>query len=215
MSERFSSGSSGRMGSPRRSTKNAAGPAIMYDYASPSNANTRPRSSKSRSTWLSSNAGFFFIVFCCFMALCRGVDADRQLHSSPKLGLRSGLLVDLNGRHELPVLKRMQRRDSKGTATSSTTSLAIIQASTATLLGSTATGSQAATAAPTASPTSLPQVFDSNIANNFTSSTCPTFFQTLVSDAEFQECYPLSLLLTVSSSINHQQAIMDIILIVT
>ena len=197
MSERFSSGSSGETGSPRRSTKNATSPAILYHYASPSNPNTRLRSSRCRSTWLSSNAGLFFVVFFCFMALCSGVDADRRLHSSPKLGIRSGLLVDLNGRHELPELKRMQRRDKGGSA-SSTTSFAIIQASTATLLGSTATGSEAATAAPIASPTSLPQVFDSNIANNFTSSTCPTFFQNLVSDAEFQECYPLSLLLTVS-----------------
>jgi len=191
----------------RRSIRNAASPASLHDSANWPNPNTQPRSPRTRTanalgfaTWLPSNAGLF-IGIVCFMALCRGVVADRQLHSSPKLAIRSGLLVDLSGRPEPAVFKHMERRGNKDPSQSSTSTDEIIQASTATLLGSTATGS-AATAAATASPTALPQVFDSNIANNFTSTTCPTFFQNLISDTAFQECYPLSLLLTVSLSLS-------------
>lgn len=139
--------------------------------------------------WLSSNTRLLFSIWC-FMVLCGGAAAaDRQHPSLEKLARRNGLLVDLSDRPEPPLFRPIERRDS--------TSYAPIQASTVTLL-STGPPTAIATAEPNASPTILPQVFDSNIGNNFTSTSCPTFFEKLIADSNFQECYPLSLLLTVS-----------------
>jgi len=139
--------------------------------------------------WLSSLPGILFSVWC-FIALCgrAAAAADRQHPSLEKLARRNGLLVDLSDRPESPLFRPMERRDS--------TSYAPIQASTVTLL-STGHPTTITTAEPNASPTILPQVFDSNIGNNFTSTTCPTFFVKLIANSDFQECYPLSLLLTV------------------
>lgn len=47
---------------------------------------------------------------------------------------------------------------------------------------------------------SLPKPFDSNLGNNFTTSTCPEFFQSFLNDAKFEACLPLSLLLQTSNS---------------
>jgi len=47
-------------------------------------------------------------------------------------------------------------------------------------------------------PLDIPQPFDQSIGENFTSTTCPTFFDTFLNDTQFQECYPVSLLLQVS-----------------
>jgi hypothetical protein len=149
--------------------------------------------------WLSSNTGLFLFGVWCFIALCGGAAAaDRQHPSLEKLARRNGLLVDLSDQPELPSFWPMERRNSKGDGSSSSSiSYAPIQASTMTLL-STGHPTTIATALPSVSPTVLPQVFDSNIGNNFTSTSCPTFFEKLVTDSNFQECYPLSLLLTVS-----------------
>lgn len=50
----------------------------------------------------------------------------------------------------------------------------------------------------TSASTSLPSAFDTALGNNFTTSTCPTFFQNFLSNDTFNECVPLSLLLQVS-----------------
>lgn len=47
--------------------------------------------------------------------------------------------------------------------------------------------------------TELPSPFDTNLGNNFTSSSCPQFFKTFLNDAAFKGCLPLSLLLLVRS----------------
>ena len=44
----------------------------------------------------------------------------------------------------------------------------------------------------------LPSPFDSSLGNNFTSRSCPQFFQNFLSNQSFQECLPFSLLLQVS-----------------
>ncbi|KAK4574410.1 hypothetical protein LTR86_002172 [Recurvomyces mirabilis] len=59
-----------------------------------------------------------------------------------------------------------------------------------------------ATGISTASPTSqdvLPTPFDSSIGNNFTSPSCPAFFQSFLTDDTFKQCSPLSLLLQTSN----------------
>ena len=45
---------------------------------------------------------------------------------------------------------------------------------------------------------SLPRPFDSSLGNNFTSTTCPTFFNHFLNNQTFKDCLPLSLLLQVS-----------------
>ncbi|CAK3893508.1 Hypothetical predicted protein [Lecanosticta acicola] len=45
----------------------------------------------------------------------------------------------------------------------------------------------------------LPTPFDSSLGNNFTSSTCPTFFQNFLHAQAFRDCLPLSLLLQTSN----------------
>jgi hypothetical protein len=50
----------------------------------------------------------------------------------------------------------------------------------------------------TASSDALPRPFDAGLGNNFTTSTCPTFFKQFLSDNTFDECVPLSFLLQVS-----------------
>ncbi|PPJ53472.1 hypothetical protein CBER1_00419 [Cercospora berteroae] len=51
----------------------------------------------------------------------------------------------------------------------------------------------------TETATTLPRPFDSNLGNNFTTSTCPTFFDRFLNDQAFASCLPLSLLLQTSS----------------
>jgi hypothetical protein len=43
----------------------------------------------------------------------------------------------------------------------------------------------------------LPSPFDGGITSNFTSTTCPTFFDNMLADPELQKCYPVSLMLQV------------------
>jgi len=45
--------------------------------------------------------------------------------------------------------------------------------------------------------TALPSLFDSTLGNNFTTQSCPNFFQSFLSNTTFQHCLPLSLLLQV------------------
>lgn len=209
ISERHADGSRGETVSRRRTSRNADRPAISCNFTAPApgrrKSKTRQRSPTVRAVStlrfaerLSSNAPLFFLGVWCFMALCGGAVADRQPPSLQKLALRRGLFVDLSDRPEPPVFRPMERRDNKEESASSSTSYAPIQASTATLLTTNAAAATSSTADSTATPTALPQVFDSNVGNNFTSQTCPTFFETLMTDNTFQECYPLSLLLTVS-----------------
>ncbi|KAF2172237.1 hypothetical protein M409DRAFT_17475 [Zasmidium cellare ATCC 36951] len=63
----------------------------------------------------------------------------------------------------------------------------------------TATGSGLATASQTA-PADLPRPFDTSLGNNFTSTTCPTFFSSFLNNQTFKNCLPLSLLLQTSNS---------------
>ncbi|KAI9719347.1 MAG: hypothetical protein M1828_006248 [Chrysothrix sp. TS-e1954] len=45
-----------------------------------------------------------------------------------------------------------------------------------------------------------PQPFDSDLGNNFTSSSCPEFFNVMLTDPKFMACIPVSLLLQTSSA---------------
>lgn len=53
----------------------------------------------------------------------------------------------------------------------------------------------------TTSTSPLPSPFDSSLGNNFTAASCPTFFQSFLSNSTFSECLPLSLLLQVCAAV--------------
>lgn len=59
--------------------------------------------------------------------------------------------------------------------------------------------SATATSTSTTSASPLPSPFDGGITSNFTSTSCPTFFENMLADPELQECYPVSLMLQVRS----------------
>ena len=71
---------------------------------------------------------------------------------------------------------------------------------------STAQASLSATDAATAPsqapmpPASMPRVFDTPMGNNFSSPSCPAFFQKFLNDPSFINCVPISLLLLVRLS---------------
>ncbi|KAH0336225.1 hypothetical protein KCU81_g8680, partial [Aureobasidium melanogenum] len=66
---------------------------------------------------------------------------------------------------------------------------------------STSTSSSASSSSSsTASSDALPIPFDTALGNNFTTSSCPAFFKSFLSNDTFNECVPLSLLLQTSTS---------------
>jgi hypothetical protein len=58
---------------------------------------------------------------------------------------------------------------------------------------------------PPALPSPFPQPFDSNIAQNFSSATCQTFFANMTNSSPFRQCRPFSLLLQSSSQFINAQ----------
>lgn len=118
-------------------------------------------------------------LLCCLFLFSRGTCAHEIIGASDLIPRE--LLFDRGA-----PIPRMQARNEASVLASTT-----IRPSGST----TATGSvQVATE----TSTTLPRVFDSNIGNNFTTSTCPTFFDRFLSNQTFIDCLPLSLLLQVS-----------------
>lgn len=102
----------------------------------------------------------------------------------------------------------------KRTVTASVTTTLEIPVSTAdstTLVSSTSSTASATStsteSSTTASSSPLPSFFDGGLSNNFTSSTCPTFIDNMITAEEFQTCYPISLLLQVRPETRYQAAI--------
>lgn len=94
-------------------------------------------------------------------------------------------------------------RTSKPAPTSTSTSTDSVATSNigALTFSSTKTvGTEIVVDTPTPSPKPLPHPFDTNRGNNFTSTTCPDFFDDFLGDKTFKECHPISLLLRNSRS---------------
>ncbi|KAL4938111.1 hypothetical protein BDV06DRAFT_201730 [Aspergillus oleicola] len=53
------------------------------------------------------------------------------------------------------------------------------------------------------SSTDFPTAFDTSLTNNFTTTTCPTFFKSFLSDSSFTNCHAISTLLRDSTSFFH------------
>lgn len=122
------------------------------------------------------------LLLCCLLLLPNTV-AARRIYAASEL-LPRELLFD---RSE-PPLPLVARQESSDTSPSTT-----IRPQTKT----SPTGGSIQTAAQTAAAT-LPRPFDSSIGTNFTSTTCPDFFNDFLSNPTFNECLPFSLLLQVS-----------------
>jgi hypothetical protein len=130
-------------------------------------------------------------VFFVVAMFLNGVSADERVHPAlQKLARRGELLFDHSPQPERPSIQHLMERD-KSTSNAPSATLTLVTA--------TGHGSAAVATVDTTPPksTSLPQPFDTTIGSNFTSgSGCPKFFNFL-SDPQFQQCYPFSLLLQV------------------
>lgn len=124
------------------------------------------------------------LLLCCLLLLPNGV-AARRIYGASEL-LPRELLFD---RSEPPVRMPLLARQDLSDSTPSTT----IKPKAKTP----ATGSSIQVATQTGAAT-LPRPFDSSIGTNFTTSTCPEFFNNFLSNQTFNECLPFSLLLQVS-----------------
>jgi len=153
------------------------------------------------------------VVLLSLLLFIRGTEAaglkgDRQRSALEKPSEREAQLVDPNAPSESRM--RLEQRDVFTSTVIVTTTRALLPSrvlgisSTANAHGS---GSATVVAAPSTSssvtdPDSssnspLPQPFDTSLGNNFTNTACPNFFDSFLSDANFQQCYPFSLLLQV------------------
>lgn len=96
------------------------------------------------------------------------------------------VLVRSTNAHQLTGLTRMHARNEPADLASTT----LRPSGSATATGSVQVASDISTA--------LPRPFDSNIGNNFTTASCPAFFDRFLGHGSFIQCLPLSLLLQVS-----------------
>ena len=174
----------------------AVSPAVVYDSSAPRPGRWKsndPRLDLNRSTaricsTLGTVVQLLIISLFFFSSGVQAVD-PRQIAQ------RSGLLVDLSPPPSTPNRQMEARAPADPTSTPSLTT--ILPPSTVSPSSTSAATLATGTAAPTVQTTSLPQVFDTNLGDNFTNTACPKFFTSLQNNANFQACYPLSLLLTV------------------
>lgn len=135
-----------------------------------SKQNSRSRTASAR--WISLQSFMFAAVFCMFF-FSPGVSAENSKRQDELFFDRSEPPIPpvrLNLDHG----SVLSRRDD--------------------ILGSIAPTPDGTTQQP---QISLPKPFDSNLGNNFTSSSCPAFFHDFLNNDSFRNCLPLSLLLQV------------------
>ncbi|EME87693.1 uncharacterized protein MYCFIDRAFT_85794 [Pseudocercospora fijiensis CIRAD86] len=148
-----------------------------------------------RDRWIIPPLGFvqsftLSLIFC-LLIFCRGTNAG-QVYAATEVFPRE-LLFDGSPPPPLPrmLLDKRQDQDSSSALPSTTIRPSDVSSS------ATATESSVQTATDTA--TALPQPFDTNLGNNFTTTTCPTFFTNFLNNQTFKDCLPFSLLLQTSN----------------
>ncbi|KXT02823.1 hypothetical protein AC578_5360 [Pseudocercospora eumusae] len=159
---------------------------------SPPEGHRREQSKHSaRDRWIIPRLGCLqsFIIFC--LLVCRGTNAG-HVYAATEVFPRE-LLFDRSPPPPLPrmLLDKRQDGDSSSVLPSTTIRPSDVSGS------ATATESSIQTATDTA--TALPQPFDTNLGNNFTTTTCPTFFTNFLNNQTFKDCLPFSLLLQTSN----------------
>lgn len=167
-----------------------------------------PRTSKHGAAWKRSShsserSGFVrsltLSIFCCLLFLCQ-VTTAAHVYGEAEVIPRQ-LLFDRRPPPPLPRMGLEKRRDHSSSVLPSTTTTTTAATHSNTdqrddsLSGtSTSSGLQMATDTSTA----LPKPFDTNLGNNFTTTSCPKFFTSFLSNQTFIDCLPFSLLLQVS-----------------
>ncbi|KJX98908.1 hypothetical protein TI39_contig384g00001 [Zymoseptoria brevis] len=140
-------------------------------------------------------------VLCCILFLSRyGVNAAADVYGTSDSLLPRDLLFDRSEPPTLPQHIPLVARQFDFAPSSSLSSVVLRPTSTraGSATGTASSASSLATATDTGTFT-LPKPFDSSLGNNFTSTTCPDFFNTFLSDQTFTSCLPLSLLLQTSN----------------
>lgn len=137
------------------------------------------------------------ILFCLFV-LCRSANAG-EVYGAADI-FPGELLFDRRPPPPLPRMHLDKRHDESASSSSSASAASLPEVTTVTITPSSGSPSTTESTIQTASETaaaSLPKPFDTSLGNNFTSSTCPTFFNSFLNNQEFNDCLPLSLLLQV------------------
>ena len=141
--------------------------------------------------WQSLTVLMWAILFGLLLC-CPGADAEYVQVAKPLVEGRSALLFD---RSEPPIPAPRVRLEKRQEEESLSATPSFIPAPTAAGQASSSLfGIQTATGSPR---DDLPTPFDTSLGNNFTSPSCPAFFQSFLSNATFQDCLPFSLLLQV------------------
>lgn len=137
-------------------------------------------------TWTTCQS-LIYALLCGLLLCCQGVRAGNAYYGAIAIDPELELVYDRSPPPPRPRMGLYARQ-----VDASSTSSAIIAPSST---GS-ATTSSIATASPSAGA-ALPRPFDSSLGNNFTSPSCPAFFNSFLSNKTFQDCLPFSLLLQV------------------
>ncbi|KAK4943847.1 hypothetical protein LTR66_014563 [Elasticomyces elasticus] len=95
------------------------------------------------------------------------------------------------------MLVRRQASDASSSTSLSSSAPSQTGGQESTTTSTTASASTQTAGGSASSP--LPSAFDTSLGSNFTSSTCPTFFNRFLSNGSFIDCHPFSLLLQVSA----------------
>lgn len=162
--------------------------------ASASSANARPDlvsrprhpASTPRVPSLATTTLLCLIIFLCYspyIAVAAAIPPPSEEQSLSFVGADSVILFDRRTPPE-PAMRLFKRAEQSGTSSTKSSSTSALPTATC----------------QSASP--LPSAFDTTLGNNFTSSTCPTFFQNFLRNDTFNECVPLSLLLQVGAWIS-------------
>ncbi|KAK4969296.1 hypothetical protein LTR28_001063, partial [Elasticomyces elasticus] len=96
------------------------------------------------------------------------------------------------------MLVRRQASDASSSTSLSSSAPSQTGGQESTTTSTTASASTQTASGSVSSP--LPSAFDTSLGSNFTSSTCPTFFNRFLSNGSFIDCHPFSLLLQTSNS---------------
>lgn len=123
------------------------------------------------------------IVVLLSVLLCCGRVEAGPVHGHGRRGLRRGELVVDTRESPVMVARLRQRGDGGGHRRGQN--------------ASETSGNGELQVADQGNQIPLPRPFDTSLGNNFTTSTCPTFFNDFLTNATFNECLPFSLLLQV------------------
>ena len=125
-----------------------------------------------------------FVVLLSVLLCCQQVEAG-NLHGSRRLERKAELLFDRRASPEPRMRIRPRKEASDGAPKVHTLESTLVNNGLIT--------------ADQGSQIPLPNPFDTSIGNNFTTSSCPTFFNSFLTNETFNACLPLSLLLQVCS----------------